>query len=232
MTLPKPDPMEKGCLFIGADINGEARTIKTERHAITIAGSQSGKGVGVIVPNLLRWQDNALVIDPKGEAAKLTVQARAEMGCPSFVFDPFNKADVPDNLRVTINPLDRLDPESFTITEDIGVIADGLVKESNADSAYWDKGARTIISGLIAFALLHLPKAEQNLLGVRRMLRDEELLKSVAEDMKNEERLGGLCQSAASRINAKEGDYFISNAQSNTEWLGSGPINLRDSQTV
>jgi len=214
-------PFKSGDLFLGADLKGNAVGLKTERHAITIAGSQAGKGVGVIVPNLLRWPHNALVIDPKGEAAKLTMEAREKMGRPSFVFDPFGKADVPDRLRVTINPMDRLDPESFTITEDIGVIADGLVKEANADSAYWDKGARTIISGLIAFALLDLPKDEQNLLSVRRMLRDEELLKSVAGDMKNEERLGGLCQSAASRINAKEGDYFISNAQSNTEWLDS-----------
>lgn len=221
MSKPKPQKDPNGLLFIGADKNGNAVGVQTERHAITIAGSQSGKGVGVIVPNLLRWPHNALVIDPKGEAAKLTVEARAAMGCPSFVFDPFGRADVPDNVRVTINPMDRLDPESFTITEDIGVIADGLVMRSNPDSAYWDNGAVTIIAGLIAYVLLRLPQDEQNLLSVRRIIRDEDLFATVVDEMRKEEGLGGLCQSAASAIMAKEGSYFVSNAQANTKWLDS-----------
>ena len=41
------------------------------------------------------------------------------------------------------------------------------------------------------------------------------------DEMAKEPRLGGLCQAAAARIKAKEGNYFVSNAQAQTEWLDS-----------
>ena len=54
--------------------------IDSDRHAITIAGSRAGKGAAVMIPNLLRWPHNALVIDPKGEAAEATARKRERMG--------------------------------------------------------------------------------------------------------------------------------------------------------
>ena len=42
---------------------------KDDRHMLTIAGSRAGKGVSLIIPNLLTYEGSALVIDPKGENA-------------------------------------------------------------------------------------------------------------------------------------------------------------------
>lgn len=212
---------QSGSLFLGADDHGNPVGISTERHAITIAGSQSGKGVGVIIPNLRRWPHNALVIDPKGEAAAETIKEREAMGCPSFVFDPFQTANVPAHLRVTINPMSRLNPNSFTIMEDIGVIADGLVMRPDPQAAHWDDGAAALLSGLIAWVLLHYPEDEQNLLTVRKIQREDDLFAETIEAMRNESRCGGLCQTGASAAYAKEGGYFVSNAEKNTRWLDS-----------
>ena len=223
-TPASAHPWKSGDLFLGADEHGHAVGISTERHAITIAGSQSGKGVGVIIPNLLRWPHNALTIDPKGEAAAATVEAREAMGLPSFVFAPFAKTikvNVPDHLLVTINPLENLDPESFTITEDIGAISDGLVMRPDAQAAHWDDGAASILSGLIAYVILHYQQAEKNLLTVRKIQRNSDLFAETIEAMKTEERCGGLCQTGASAAFAKEGGYFVSNAEKNTRWLDS-----------
>lgn len=214
-------PWKKGALFLGHDERGGAVGISTERHAITIAGSQSGKGVGVIIPNLLRWPHNALVIDPKGEAAKETLEAREAMGCPSFVFDPFQTSSVPAHLRVTINPMHGLNPNSFTITEDIGVIADGIVMRPDPQAAHWDDGAAALLSGLIAWVLLHYPEEERNLLTVRKIQRNTDLFAETIEAMRDEEGCGGLCQTGAAAAYAKEGGYFVSNAEKNTRWLDS-----------
>ena len=43
---------------------------KDDRHVMTIAGSRAGKGVSLIIPNLLLYEGSALVIDPKGENAR------------------------------------------------------------------------------------------------------------------------------------------------------------------
>lgn len=143
------------------------------------------------------------------------------MGLPSFVFAPFGQVNVPDRLLVTINPLEKLDPESFTITEDIGAISDGLVMRPDAQAAHWDDGAASILSGLIAYVILHYPKAEKNLLTVRKIQRNSDLFAETIETMKDEERCGGLCQTGASAAFAKEGGYFVSNAEKNTRWLDS-----------
>src|SRR5271166_1286351 len=43
-----------------------------DRHILTVAGSRAGKGVSLIVPNLIWYEGSALVIDPKGENAAIT----------------------------------------------------------------------------------------------------------------------------------------------------------------
>lgn len=214
-------PWKSGALFLGNDENGNPVGVHTERHAITIAGSQAGKGVGVITPNLLRWPHNALVIDPKGETAKRTIKARETMGIPSFVFDPFFDADVPAHHRVTINPMDRLNINALTIKEDINAIADGLVARHDPTAAHWDNGGVRVIAGIIGWVKLHYREEEQNLLTVRAILRDDDLLEDTFQGMKAETRCGAVCQTAASSAYAKEGGYFVSNAQANTEWLDS-----------
>jgi type IV secretion system protein VirD4 len=51
---------------------------KDDRHVMTIAGSRAGKGVSLIVPNLLLYEGSALVFDPKGENAKITAGRRGK----------------------------------------------------------------------------------------------------------------------------------------------------------
>jgi len=51
MENPETHQDPRSHLVIGENDRGNPVSIKTARHAITIAGSQSGKGVGVSVPN-------------------------------------------------------------------------------------------------------------------------------------------------------------------------------------
>ena len=223
-TEPNEYPFKEGSLFLGAFSQGGIAYpvgIKTERHAITIAGAGAGKGVGVIIPNLKLWPNSVLVIDPKGEAAEETVKDREAMGQKTHVIDPFNSSRVDDRFRASYNPIEHLDIESMTIKEDIEMISDGIIMRPDPSASHWDDGAQAIISGLIAYALLTLPKKEQNLIEVRAILRNVDRFDAVAEEMKNLSGCGGLCEAGASAIYAKEGGYFVSNAEKNTRWLDS-----------
>ena len=78
----KPDRMigevwqhGEGGLLLGKR-DGRLIGWKDDRHVMTIAGSRAGKGVSLIVPNLLLYEGSALVIDPKGENARITAGRR------------------------------------------------------------------------------------------------------------------------------------------------------------
>lgn len=55
------------------------------------APTRSGKGVGVVVPNLLNWPDSVVVLDIKGENYDITAGYRAERGQAVYAFAPFDE---------------------------------------------------------------------------------------------------------------------------------------------
>ena len=200
----KQYPHESGNLFLGRDREtGIEVGIRTERHAVTIAGAGAGKGAAVIIPNLLKWPHNALVIDPKGEAAEATAQARADMGQAVYVVDPFGSANVSDAFRATYNPLDEIDPDALTVREDIETISDGIVMRSDAKASHWDDGAQSIISGLIAYVITTQDEGKRNLLEVRRLLADEDALEVAMQAMKGMDTYAGLCREAYAAADAQ-----------------------------
>ena len=212
-------PNKPGSLFLGHDGEKELG-LMTERHAITIAGAGAGKGTCVIIPNLLRWRSSVLVIDPKGEAAEATAQARKDVG-KVFVLDPFESANVDAEFKASYNPLDELDPQSLTIREDIEAVADGIVMRADPQAAHWDEGAQSIISGLIAYILVEAPRERRSLILMQQILSDDKMLSEALHQMSTMDACGGLCREAFNAADAKEGEYFVSNARKNTRWLAS-----------
>ncbi len=216
----KSYPYQSGRLFLG-HADGQEVGIETERHAITIAGAGSGKGTSVIIPNLLKWPHNALVIDPKGEAAEATAEKREAMGQAVHVLDPFGSARVPNRFQACYNPLDDLDPEALTIKEDIDALADGIVMRPDPQAAHWDDGAQAVIAGLIAYVKIRAPEERRNLIEVRSILGDDDALAEALEEMKGMTECAGATKEAYAAVFAKEGQYFVSNARKNTRWLDS-----------
>lgn len=231
-------PYVPGSLFLGyvRDKHGVPVEIgiPTKRHAITIAGARSGKGVGVIIPNLLRWPHNALVIDPKREAAIATAEAREAMGQAVRIIDPFGSDQVPERFRARFNPLASLDPHSPTIREDINIITDGLVMRHDPRAAHWDGGASSLISGLIGHVVDRWPLEKRTLHEVRRLLTlPQTEFMQLLDDMSRNNACANLPASGAARLlrSGTESGHFLSNADENSKWLDSPPIAavLRDS---
>lgn len=127
------------------------------RHVLTVAGSRAGKGVSLIVPNLLLYDGSVLAIDPKGELARVTARARREKGQKVVILDPFGEnKQHPTNA---FNPLAELDPASDTVKDDAGLIADALIVGNERDP-HWTDSARILVKGLILYALT-LDEVEQ-----------------------------------------------------------------------
>jgi hypothetical protein len=226
---PAAFPYRPGALFLGRNPETGADVgIETERHAITIAGSGAGKGAGLLIPNARRWPHNLLVVDPKGENAALSWEARREKGQDVHVIDPFRVANVPDELRASFNPLGNIDPDGFTAREDVNVIADGLVRRADSRHAEWDDGARDLIAGVLAFVIAVAPPEHRSLTSARRLLmQPNETLRVQATRMSECEACGGLAKAAGitilTALDSQRGmeKDFLGGARRHTAWLDS-----------
>ncbi len=65
------------------------------------APPRSGKGTGVVIPNLLNWKGSVLCLDIKRENWTLTAGYRAKCGQAVLLFDPF----APNGQTACWNPL-------------------------------------------------------------------------------------------------------------------------------
>jgi type IV secretion system protein VirD4 len=222
-------------LFMGRSLYNRLLhvALKDDRHMLTIAGSRGGKGISVIIPNLLTFEGSILCIDPKGENAKITARRRREMGQDVFIVDPFHICGEKSDC---FNPLAALDPNSRTIREDINVIADALVihdPTNKSEGSHWEDGARTVLSGLIAQVLTD-EKYRFPVDGVRpeapllSMIRDLLALKADDQDelwvdMRRNRGAGDAARDAGARmargIGSEEMQSIISNADKHSEWL-------------
>ncbi len=135
------------------------------RHILTVAGSRGGKGVSLIVPNLLLYEGSVIALDPKGELAAITARARRQLGQKVVVLDPFGETGLPSG---SFNPLDQLDPASDVVIDDAGQIADALIIGNDKDP-HWTDSARILIKALILYALT-LPNDDRTLVTVHRLL--------------------------------------------------------------
>lgn len=201
---------------------GQAIGLADDRHMITVAGSRSGKGRAVIVPNMLTYTGSVLATDPKGELASLTATHRRNvLGQPVHVLDPFKVANVPNGFRASFNPLSILTPSSSTLIEDAGLIADALVVPSSKDE-HWDASAKEVITALILHAALHAPPSLRNLPEIRRILRSDELLETRLELIADGDDLDGIPAGLAESYLGKpdnERGSVLSNTRRQTAFL-------------
>jgi type IV secretory pathway TraG/TraD family ATPase VirD4 len=130
---------------------------KTDKHLLSVAPTRTGKGRGLILPNLLNLPDHSVfVIDPKGENALVSARYRRSEGHEILIFNPYKiYADEFEARGFTqfqsFNPLANLNPTSPNFTDDVTIIAEALIYDTGGDS-HWVEAAR----GLIVFLITYL----------------------------------------------------------------------------
>lgn len=130
---------------------------KTDKHLLSIAPTRTGKGRGLILPNLLNLPEHSVfVIDPKGENALVSARYREEEGHEILIFNPYRIFAAEFEARgftqfQSFNPLANLDPSSPNFADDVAIIAEALIYDTGGDS-HWVEAAR----GLVVFLITYL----------------------------------------------------------------------------
>lgn len=144
---------------------------RDDRHLVTVAGSRSGKGTALLVPNLLHYSGSVVAIDPKGELAAITAKYRHEvLGQRVVVLDPFGVAQVDDAFKGQFNPLDDLYPDDIHMIDDAASIAEALMMGKSQQEAHWDETARAFLKGCILYLVLSRPQEDCHLSALEQLV--------------------------------------------------------------
>ena len=151
-----PDEKNRGGVFFGAYTATEGKNKgktaylrhKGPEHMMVFAPTRSGKGVGIVIPTLLSWDESVLVHDIKGENWQLTSGFRAKMGQRCIKFDPTS----PDSAR--FNPLAEIRLRTEFETRDIQNIATMIVDpDGKGLNDHWAKTGFDLLTGVILHVL-------------------------------------------------------------------------------
>lgn len=160
-------------LILGRDIEtGKLLRWETDGHALTVARTRSGKGVGSIIPNLLTYNGPVVVTDPKGENYQVSRRQRLKvLGQETVALDPFRLVTSdPDSkgrvlsgpegkdtrpAGVTLNVLSGVPDKTGAVVEAADLTADMLVIKTGqgGESSFWNTEAQAWISSLVLYTM-------------------------------------------------------------------------------
>jgi type IV secretion system protein VirD4 len=118
-----------------------------QQFVILAAPTRSGKGVGVVVPNLLEYQESMVVLDIKQENFDLTSGWRASQGHEIYLFNPFAE----DRRTHRWNPLSYISPDPAFRISDIQSIAAMLYPDGSDGQKFWVSQARNAFTAFTLY---------------------------------------------------------------------------------
>lgn len=231
---PKFGAWKPGMFLVGRDHKGRYYGHDDDRHVLTVAGSRAGKGISLIVPNLIFWPGSALIIDPKGELATLTAPRRSARGSTwsapltpgegeVYALDPFGRVtgDAKQYAFAGFNPLADLDAATAAGADLAYQLADALIIQSNGDGAHWTQAARSLLMVLILWVAATEPPTSKNLVTVRRIVTKGEAALNKLWEVMSEHDVDLIARTgeAMQGTQAKELSSIISTIATQTAFL-------------
>lgn len=132
--------------IVVGSFGGKLVRLGGQQFVILAAPTRSGKGVGVVIPNLLEYGESIVVLDIKQENFDLTSGWRASQGHEVFLFNPFAE----DKRTHRWNPLSYVsDDPNFRVSEMMSIAA-MLYPDGSDDQKFWVSQAR---NAFMAFGL-------------------------------------------------------------------------------
>ncbi|MCK1449604.1 type IV secretory system conjugative DNA transfer family protein [Bradyrhizobium sp. 35] len=179
----------------------------------------AGKGVGIVIPNLLEYRGSVVCTDIKGENSAITRRRREQMGVVRLLNS--SNPETSDHF----NPLDQIRVGTFHERDDAEALARLMIVPDDK-SGHWDAKAE----GLLACLIVHVMRLEpecRNLAQVRSLstLPPEslqELLKTIATS--GPRAAAEIAASFLSMDGSEEFRSVLSNAEKATRvWTAGGP---------
>ena len=161
-------------------------------HLATFAPAGAGKGVSVLVPNLLSWAGNCVVVDPKGELFSLTAEhRRKKFGHRIIRLDPFHlKGPGGDSL----NPCEFIDEKSDQFLDFCRDLANMLIVRTGQEKdPHWNDSAELILAAFLSFVCgCEANPTKRNLSTVRRLAGSKASYEKALEVMQQVTGLQGV----------------------------------------
>lgn len=132
--------------IIVGKFGGRLVRLSGQQFVILAAPTRSGKGVGVVIPNLLDYQESMVVLDIKQENFDLTSGWRASQGQQVLLFNPFAE----DRRTHRWNPLSYVSADPAFRVSDLMAIAAMLYPDGADEQKFWVSQAR---NAFMAFTL-------------------------------------------------------------------------------
>jgi type IV secretion system protein VirD4 len=144
----------KNGIVIGK-FGGKIIRLGGQQFVILAAPTRSGKGVGVVIPNLLDYQESMVVLDIKQENFDLTSGWRKSVGHEIYLFNPFAE----DRRSHRWNPLTYVSADPAFRVSDLMSIAAMLYPDGAEDQKFWVSQAR---NAFMAFTLYLFEKFDDD----------------------------------------------------------------------
>ena len=127
--------------------NGKLLHYSGQQFALLAAPTRSGKGVGIVIPNLLSYKSSVVVLDIKQENFNLTSGYRKEvLGQEVYLFNPFTE----DGRTHRWNPFTYVSSDPDQRVSDLMSIAAMLYPDGDSRDKFWVAQAR---NAFLAFSL-------------------------------------------------------------------------------
>jgi type IV secretion system protein VirD4 len=180
--VPSPALVRKG-----HPTQRQALSYNQEGHLLTVAPTGAGKGTSCIIPALLTYPGQVIVIDPKGEAYRVTARWRQRLGQRVIRLDPFG---VIDRTTDALNPLDLFDLTGTSPDDEARTVAELLTGgQHSTKDPFWDQTAHALISGLCGWLATSVPREERRLSRLRELFGHGDLPYTLAALLDNKKVL-------------------------------------------
>ena len=123
--------------------------LKQYPHVMLAAPTGSGKGVGVVLPNLFNWNHSVIVLDIKLENWTLTAGFRKQHGHEVYLFNPLD----PKRLTHRWNPLAYISEDPNLRVDDVQAIGQILFPDIDGTDPIWSASCRTLFTGLVLYLI-------------------------------------------------------------------------------
>ena len=134
------------------------------QHVIMSAPTRSGKGVGIVIPNLLTWPDSMVILDIKQENHAITSGFRTKHGQPCYLFNP----GATDYRTHRYNPLAYISDDPNFRIDDVQKIGNMLFPDQAGTDPIWTATPRALFLGLVLF----LAETPGKLVTIGQVLRE------------------------------------------------------------
>ena len=138
----------KDAIVVG-QMDGKYIGLAGQQHAYLAAPTRSGKGVGVVDPVALSYDQSLVVLDIKKEVFNVSAALRRANGHKVFIFDPFDA----DGRTARWNPLSYIRRDYKLRESDVAKISQSLIKHKGSGDPVWTNSARSLLDCLILYLL-------------------------------------------------------------------------------